>query len=120
MGIYSGQADESILDIYSDVRRQKFQSITDPITTANFERLYHDPDTVAQEDDFLKMLVALEHDNGRHLQFLRSLNALKYDFTQHYRGRDSSASPEGGEGRMSFVEPAAGSLLVERAVKAMV
>ncbi len=92
LGIYGAQANESILDIYSEVRRQKFESITNPITIDNFKRLSSNPDTVSESDEFLKTLRILEQDDGKHVEFLKSLNGLKYDFTQHYQRANLPAS----------------------------
>ena len=38
-GIYSGQADESILDLYDKKRREKYLNVIDPISSGNLRRL---------------------------------------------------------------------------------
>ena len=59
-GIYSGQADDSILDKYDEVRREKYQSVIDPISSGNLRRLW-DPNAI-EEDDFIKMVKRAEQD----------------------------------------------------------
>lgn len=63
VGIYCGKADPSILDIYSDVRRKKFEDIADPISTANLNRMFTiHPDKVLESDGFLQMCKNSESD----------------------------------------------------------
>jgi hypothetical protein len=38
-GIYSGQADENILDLYDEKRREKYLNVIDPISSGNLRRL---------------------------------------------------------------------------------
>lgn len=86
IGVYEGKADESILDKYSEMRRQRYQTVTDPISTDNIRRLYdQDPDKALENDSFLKLLKSMENDVEAQREFMRSPNALRYDFTQHYK-----------------------------------
>jgi hypothetical protein len=65
VGIDQGLADESILDKYSDIRRQKYQEIVDPMSTSNFRRLWEkDPETTIAEDDFFKILRMANEDEA--------------------------------------------------------
>lgn len=85
-GIFEGKADASILDKYSEVRREKYQTITDPISQDNIRRLFdQDPDKAAENDEFIKMLKTIENDVEAQREFLRGPMALSYDFTQHYK-----------------------------------
>lgn len=59
-GIYAGVADDTILDKYSDIRRDKYNTVIDPISSANLRRLW-DPEKIEQ-DDFIKMLKRAETD----------------------------------------------------------
>ncbi|KAL5622318.1 hypothetical protein FOBRF1_001568 [Fusarium oxysporum] len=63
-GIATGQANESILDRYSDTRRQIYRDSTDPISTGNMKRLLYDPEEALEKDQFLQ---------------------LCHDFTQYYK-----------------------------------
>ena len=86
LGIYEGKADPKILEKYSEIRRQKYQELTDPISQDNIRRLFdQDPDQALEKDDFLKLLKRNEGDAAAQREFLLSPNALKYDFTQHYK-----------------------------------
>ena len=94
-GIHEGKADPSILDTYSDVRRQKYKEIVDVISQDNIRRLYdQDPDKALETDDFLKLMKANEGNVAAQQDLLRSPNALKYDFTQHYKGAYRSPDNE--------------------------
>ena len=85
IGIYEGKAHPDILDKYSEIRRKKYQEVTDPISQDNIRRLFdQDPDKAMKNDSFLKMLQENEGNVAAQQEFLRSPNALKYDFTQHY------------------------------------
>lgn len=56
VGIYTNRADPSILDIYNDVRRKKYQEIVDPISSSNIRRLFGlQPDKALETDEFLQM-----------------------------------------------------------------
>ena len=85
LGIYEGKADPDILDKYSEMRRKKYQELTDPISQDNIKRLFdQDPDKAMENDAFLQMLKDIEGNVEAQQEFLRSPNGLKYDFTQHY------------------------------------
>ena len=69
LGIHTGQADDSILDIYDDVRRKIWREIIDPISSDNIRRLFdQDADEALEKDEFLKMLKKAETDKELSLQ----------------------------------------------------
>ena len=84
-GIYDDKADPSILDTYSDIRRQKYNDIVNPISTENLLRMFEDPETALEQDEFLKMCKKTETDKEFSKAVQSGVNVLKYDFTQHYR-----------------------------------
>ncbi|KAM5354809.1 hypothetical protein ACJ41O_001455 [Fusarium nematophilum] len=85
LGIHLKKADPSILDVYNDVRRKKYQEIVDPISSANLLRMFSiHPDEVLERDEFLQMCKRAETDNKLAGQMIQSVNLLNYDFTQHY------------------------------------
>ncbi|KIX06145.1 uncharacterized protein Z518_04119 [Rhinocladiella mackenziei CBS 650.93] len=85
-GIYESVADDSILDKYSEIRRQKYHEIINPISSDNIVRLFgQDPDTALEEDEFLKMCKRAETDEDFAREMQNEANALKHDFTQYYR-----------------------------------
>ncbi|KAK2028297.1 FAD binding domain-containing protein [Colletotrichum zoysiae] len=95
-GLWDGLADESILDLYSEKRREKWQTVIDPISQENFRRVSDaDPATRIERDGFMQMCRRAEGD----LEFMRELMmkgfAVRYDFTQHYNrvdGKEASSS----------------------------
>lgn len=104
-GIHEGVADESILDKYSEIRRQKYHEMIDPISTANILRLFdQDPDKALEDDQFLQILKRGEddHDFAREVQL--GINQLNHDFTQYYR-QPLRAGP-GGDKLVGTLSPA--------------
>jgi hypothetical protein len=71
-GIYSGQADDSILDKYSDIRREKYLSVIDPISSGNLKRLW-DPNVI-EGDQFIKMVRRANTDKD----FAREMQKVSY------------------------------------------
>jgi hypothetical protein len=61
-GIHKGLADDSILDRYSEVRREKYYNYIDPMSSANITRLINDPDKAVKEDPFFHMCQEKEND----------------------------------------------------------
>ena len=85
-GIFEGRADESILDEYSRIRREKYSSLVDPISLENIRRLHsQDPNTAIEVDPFLQMCKKAETDPELAKIALKSANALRYDFTKLYK-----------------------------------
>lgn len=57
VGIHKGVADEQILTEYSEARSAKYREYVDPLSTANFRRLWEkDPETTVAEDGFFQMV----------------------------------------------------------------
>lgn len=64
-GIHKGLADDSILDIYAEVRKRMWTEVIDPMSRENFRRLYdQDPDKARENDEFFQTLVRSEQDEG--------------------------------------------------------
>jgi hypothetical protein len=69
LGIHTGQADDSILDKYDEVRRKIWHEVIDPISSSNMRRLIDlDADTALDEDSFLQLLKRAETDKGLQAQ----------------------------------------------------
>lgn len=62
--IYNNKATDDILVKYSEVRRDKYEKIVDPVSSSNMRRMFDDPDTVMETDDFMKMCKKAETDPG--------------------------------------------------------
>ncbi|KZL84011.1 fad binding domain-containing protein [Colletotrichum incanum] len=80
LGIWKGLADTSILDIYSEKRKQKWYEVTDVVTTDNFMRTTcrYPPEKLQKRPEWTKS------DEARK-EFLLQRLGLRYDFTQHYK-----------------------------------
>ncbi|KAF2099878.1 FAD/NAD(P)-binding domain-containing protein [Rhizodiscina lignyota] len=86
VGIHIGQADDSILDKYDEIRRKIWHEIIDPISSGNIRRLFgQDADEALEKDDFLKMLKRAETDKELSLQMQAGAMSLRHDMTQYYR-----------------------------------
>ncbi|CAI7657084.1 unnamed protein product [Penicillium glandicola] len=84
-GVYSGQADESILTLYDEVRREKYNNIINPMSSENIRRLFdQDPDTAMQKDKFLQLIKKAETDSETKAMLKKGVLSIQYDFTQHY------------------------------------
>ncbi|EKG10475.1 Pyoverdine biosynthesis [Macrophomina phaseolina MS6] len=95
-GIHDGLAYESILDVYSDVRRKMWTDVIDPISSENIRRLFaQDPEKAAETDEFLKLVNRVEKDEELRKQFRASLHAIEYDFKQHYRNAEAANGQDG-------------------------
>ncbi|KAG5661256.1 hypothetical protein KAF25_005378 [Fusarium avenaceum] len=80
LGIHLGKADASILDVYSEVRRQKYQEIVDPISSSNLRRMFTgDPAKVLETDEFLQMCKRAETDSEL------AARMLQVSYPQEYR-----------------------------------
>ena len=97
-GYYDGRADESILGLYSEVRRRKWRDVTDPVSQANFRRV-EDPDagTLLDRDGFLRLCRKLDGDVEGTREILVGFFDLRYDFTQHYKDGGNVATKQENE-----------------------
>ncbi|KAK3936039.1 FAD binding domain-containing protein [Diplogelasinospora grovesii] len=94
-GIWDGKADDSILEIYSEKRIEKYQQIINPISSENFRRVSDaDPATRFERDEFMQLLKKGESDDAFLKNLLMGFMDVRYDFTQHYK---DAAKPAGGE-----------------------
>ncbi|KAL1623970.1 hypothetical protein SLS56_008022 [Neofusicoccum ribis] len=104
-GIHDGRADESILDVYSDVRRAKWTDIIDVVSSENIRRLFgQDPERAAETDEFIKLINVAEKDE----KVRDEMRA--YDFKQHYRDAGSSSAADNGAVKGSVGEVAGGGV----------
>lgn len=62
-GIAKGKAGEEILDKWAEIRRGMWVDYIDPFSSSNFLRVSSaNPDTAAEEDEFMSLLKKAEHD----------------------------------------------------------
>lgn len=108
IGIHLNLADDSILDKYDEVRREKYSNFIDPVSSANLRMLINDPDKSTDIQDFVATLANASKDDelSQKMQLVSSQRinmsripmlyrtltpaiqfslGLKYDFTQHYK-----------------------------------
>ncbi|KAK3319745.1 FAD binding domain-containing protein [Cercophora scortea] len=91
-GIWDGKADESILDIYSEVRIQKWKEIIDVLSQENFRRVSDkEPATRLGRDPFMQMLKKGETDRAFLKEVMLGMMEVRYDFTKHYHGEGGAA-----------------------------
>lgn len=70
-GYYEGKADEGILDLYAEIRREKFLNFIDRRSRKNLNRISKtDPTTALETDPFLALLKEMEGDEQRTREFL--------------------------------------------------
>lgn len=63
IGMRDGETDESILDKWDEVRREKWHNVINPVSSANLKRLNQkDPDAAIQQDEFFQLLKRAESD----------------------------------------------------------
>jgi len=92
-GMYKGDTDDSIFTTWSDVQRQKYHDIINPISSGNIRRLFdQDLEKVMETDEFLKMLKRAESDPELAQQIHKSGNNLNYDYSQHFRKQQNGTS----------------------------
>ncbi|KAI1205621.1 FAD/NAD(P)-binding domain-containing protein [Annulohypoxylon truncatum] len=85
-GIWDGKADESILDLYSEKRIEKWKTVIDPISQSNFRRVSDsDPDTLLERDPVMQACKDAENDFEKQKGMYLNFFDMKYDFTQHYK-----------------------------------
>ena len=72
---------QAILAAYSEVRRQKWIEVTDPISSANLLRLLEvDPDKAVEQDEFMNLVKRSETDKALCKEILQGIYELDYDF----------------------------------------
>lgn len=85
-GIWDGKADDSILELYSEKRIEKWKTIINPISSENFRRVSDkEPQTRFERDEFLQLLKKAEADDVFLKELLMGPMDVRYDFTQHYK-----------------------------------
>ncbi|KAH8886972.1 FAD binding domain-containing protein [Thozetella sp. PMI_491] len=86
IGIWEGKADDSILDLYSEKRIEKWKTVIDVISQDNFRRVSDkDPDTLFERDEFLQIVKQAESDDTAMRDLILGSMDVRYDFTQHYK-----------------------------------
>lgn len=81
-------ADDSILDLYSARRMEKYK-IVDEMSSSNFRRIAYtdDPASLKTSDEFLGLLRKGEEDEALMRKTLLACMDIRYDFSQHFKGK---------------------------------
>ncbi|KAF2679763.1 FAD/NAD(P)-binding domain-containing protein [Lentithecium fluviatile CBS 122367] len=85
-GIHTDELDESILDKYSEERIKIWREMIDPMSRANFHRLW-DPECVKDRDEFFKMCEQATNDPVFGKSVAESVHAVRHDFTQYFKSK---------------------------------
>ena len=86
IGIWESKADDSILDLYSEKRIDKWKTVIDVLSQENFRRVSDpEPSTRYERDDFLQLVKSTEGDEKAMKELLLGGLDVRYDFTQHYK-----------------------------------
>lgn len=113
-GIHENKAEDSILDVYSNIRRSIYTDYVDPISSANLVRMYDShPDTILERDPFLQLLRAAEGDQAKMSELVNGLNVIKHDFTKYHMCNESkrqddvtvSGAEEATDGEIRIMAP---------------
>ncbi|KAI1811295.1 FAD binding domain-containing protein [Poronia punctata] len=88
-GIWDGRADESILDLYSEMRMEKWKEVIDVTSVNNFKTVSNPdavPDPKALEElPFFRACRDMVGDDEAVRDWVMQGFAMRYDFTRHYR-----------------------------------
>jgi len=97
IGIEKGLTDDTILERWDEVRREKWHNIINPVSSANIRRLNTlDPDTAVDNDDFFKLLKRAEKDPSLFKSMadvflvissadIQGINSIQHDFTDDFK-----------------------------------
>ncbi|KAG8629439.1 hypothetical protein KVT40_003304 [Elsinoe batatas] len=83
-GLHKELADDTILDRYNEVRRDRNMTFIDPISRQNLKRLIADPDVALKEDEFFQMAPKLR-DPEFAAKVSEGIDGIMYDFTKEYK-----------------------------------
>ncbi|KPI34748.1 Para-nitrophenol 4-monooxygenase [Cyphellophora attinorum] len=85
IGVLSGNADDTILDKYSEIRREIFTNFSDKYSRENYLRVIDShPETLAKRDPFIQACKASETDSVVSDALNEWPMALYHDFTMYY------------------------------------
>jgi 2-polyprenyl-6-methoxyphenol hydroxylase-like FAD-dependent oxidoreductase len=91
-GIWHGKADPSILDTYSEKRREIWYNIIDAVSQENFRRVTErDAEEKPPRDVWEKFVGGVDNDPELRKKLLMTRLGIRYDFTQHYHSHQERA-----------------------------
>lgn len=63
-GLFAGCIDDSILDKYDEIRREKYWKVINPVSSGNLERLWRSSPEEVETDEFFRSIKKAEKDRG--------------------------------------------------------
>ena len=89
-GIWYGKADPSILDIYSEKRKEIWYNVIDAVSQKNFRRVTErDPQGNPPKEQWEMFVSGVDNDPELRKKLLMQRLGIRYDFTQHYTSHES-------------------------------
>ncbi|KAF2438086.1 FAD/NAD(P)-binding domain-containing protein [Karstenula rhodostoma CBS 690.94] len=89
MGIHQDELDESILDKYSEIRIKIWREMIDPMSRANFHRLW-DPACEKEKEEFFKFCDRADKDPVWGKSVAEAVHAVRHDFTQYFKSKQEA------------------------------
>ncbi|KAJ3519628.1 hypothetical protein NM208_g14052 [Fusarium decemcellulare] len=84
MAIHEGKATDDILDVYSDVRREKFNTIINPQSQSTMRTIFSDPKDIVPNHPMYKFSQLLQTNPELAKKNAPDPLALRYDFSIHF------------------------------------
>lgn len=91
VGIHEDELDDDILDKYSEVRIKLWRDMIDPMSRANFHRLW-DENAKEEREQFFAMCDKANDDPVWGKSVAESIHAIRHDFTQYYKSKQKAAN----------------------------
>ncbi|KAH7137037.1 putative monooxygenase [Dactylonectria estremocensis] len=97
LGIHQELVDDTILDRYSEVRRQKYLDIIDPVSSENLRRLTQDAEA-ADKDALFQKLRDAKSDPSLSMKLNEGLWSIMHDFRKEYNAPATGSTTVGRTG----------------------
>ncbi|KAF2796910.1 FAD/NAD(P)-binding domain-containing protein [Melanomma pulvis-pyrius CBS 109.77] len=97
LGIHEDQLDEDILDKYSEIRIKIWREMIDPMSRANFHRLWDDK-FIKDREEFFAMCDKATNDPVFGKSIAEAVHAVRHDFTQYFKNKPVAAALNGAQG----------------------
>ena len=97
LGIHEDQLDEDILDKYSEIRIKIWREMIDPMSRANFHRLW-DPEFVKDREEFFAMCDKATNDPVFGKSIAEAIHTVRHDFTQYFKNKPAAMALNGAQG----------------------
>lgn len=102
-GIHTDELDDSILDKYSEIRIKIWRDMIDPMSRANFHRLW-DPACEKEKEEFFKFCDKAANDPVFGKMASEAMHTIRHDFTQYFKSKQNAT--KGANGAVANGAPA--------------